>query len=110
MDRLQYLKDCLQEAAHDCDLTISEEQLTYLSEEMDASFNLFGFYSGGDVADSNHISDAELELSELRVLNEKHRIWELNTKPCKVCTTTGVVNDGWGRKVNCLVCNGKGRH
>lgn len=38
-----------------------------------------------------------------------HEDWELRTKPCVTCVTTGTVRNGWGRDATCWDCNGKGR-
>lgn len=110
MNSLEYWKECIAIAAEECGLTINAEQLDCLAGSVEGGHDNYNMYSGNEVADRNFISDDKRELDRIKTEQEKHRQWELRTEPCKACTTTGTVRDGWGRNQTCSWCNGKGRH
>lgn len=109
MKPIDYWQECLNDAADECGLSITLEQLEYLAKAVDGYHNHFSMAFGYDVADRNYISDEKRELDKLKKEQEARRKWELSTKPCKSCLATGTTQDGWGRDVNCWGCNGEGR-
>jgi hypothetical protein len=109
MKSIDYWQECLNDAADKCGLSITLEQLEDLAKAVDGYHNHFSMAFGYDVADRNYISDEKRELDKLKKEQEAHRKWELSTKPCKSCLTTGITRDGWGRDVTCWTCMGEGR-
>ena len=110
MSNLDYWKETLSEGAEECGLKITEKQLDCLAETVQISHENYSMYSGDDVADANFRSESEIELEKLKKEIEDKRVWEVTTKPCEACTTTGCVKDGWGRDMKCYSCDGKGRY
>lgn len=105
-----YWEECIAQAAEECGLELTQEQLKYLAGSAECGHDNYSMAFGCDVADKNYISDEARELEQLKVSLEKKRRRELETDPCSTCTTTGSVRDGWGRNVNCPDCRGEGRH
>jgi hypothetical protein len=101
--------ECIREALCEAGIAANDEQIEIIVGYCEGLHENYGMYSGNDVADSNFISDDKRELDRIKKEQEDHNRWELNTKPCKHCTTTGVMLDGWGRNQTCDYCNGKGR-
>ncbi len=106
---MDYWLESVSAAFDDAEIKASDEQIKLVAESIESSHENHDLFTGVEVANRNFQSDEAIALKELQAENEKKRIWELNTKPCKSCTTTGNVIDGWGRDMTCPDCQGKGR-
>lgn len=106
---MEYWKESLESAAEDCGVIMTEEQLVFMAEAMQNSYECYGLYSGYDSIPNPGESQAKRELEELKRKIEQKTEWENSTTPCKRCFTTGTIQDGWGRDIGCPECNGKGR-
>lgn len=107
---MDYWKECISEAFEDAGIIATKEQIDNVVGWVEGAHENYGMATGLDVASKNYISDESRELEQIKREQEKQRIWECETKPCKSCTTTGIVQDGWGRDQTCENCDGKGRH
>jgi hypothetical protein len=107
---MDYWKECISIAADDCGAVLTEEQIECLASSVSGGHENYSMAFGHDVADRNFISDEARELARLKKDIDAKEQWVLSTRPCKHCTTTGIVLDGWGRDQSCGWCNGKGRH
>jgi len=107
---MDYWKECIAEAFCDAGIIATEEQIENVTGWVEGAHENYGLATGLEVANKNFISDEARELEQIKQDQEEHRIWECETKPCKACTTTGIVKDGWGRDQTCYSCDGKGRH
>ena len=107
---MDYWEECISEAFEDAGITATKEQLNIVASWVDGAHESYGLATGRDVADANFISDEARELERIKQDIENKRLWECGTKPCKICTTTGIVQDGWGRDTTCHNCDGEGRH
>lgn len=106
---MDYWEECIREAFGEAKIEATDEQIEIVAGWVESSHECYGAATGLDVASANFESDEAKELKRLKAENEKQRQWELNTKPCKACMTTGLVKDGWGRSVCCDRCRGEGR-
>jgi hypothetical protein len=106
---VEYWKECISIAADECGLALAPEQLHFLAEAVESGHENYGMAFGHDCIPDPVESEAHRELQKLRAENERHEQWKNSTKPCKICTTTGSVRDGWGRDITCPNCNGSGR-
>ncbi len=106
---MDYWNECIAEAFEDAGIIATKEQIENVAGWVDGAHENYGMATGNDVANANFISDEARELERLKGEQEKRRIWECETKPCKSCTTTGIVQDGWGRDMTCDNCGGDGR-
>lgn len=106
---MDYWKESIEEALSEIGISATEAQTKELIEWIEGSHDNYGMAMGHDVASANWESDESRELKRMKAEDEKKRQWELSTKPCRACTTTGWVRDGWGRDVQCPDCYGKGR-
>lgn len=107
---MDYWEECIKESFEDAGITATDEQIQTVVSWVDGAHENYGLATGNDVASANFISDDTRELERIKRDQEKHRIWVCDTRPCKSCTTTGQVTDGWGRDRTCDSCNGEGRH
>ena len=101
--------ECIREALCEAGISANDEQIETIAGYCEGLHENYGMYSGNDVADRNFISDEKIQFDKMVKENEDRRLWELRTEPCKHCTTTGIMLDGWGRNQTCDYCNGKGR-
>ena len=106
----EYWKECISEAFDDAKIFASDEQIELVTSWVVGAHENFSLATGLDVDNANYISDEAKELENLSAQLEKNRRWLAETKPCSVCTTTGLVSDSWGRDTSCYNCNGDGRH
>lgn len=106
---MNYWEECISEALDDIGLSITDDQIKTISSFVEAAHDNYGMAHGHDIISSNYESEAQIELRKIKHEQELTRQWELSTEPCKSCTTTGIVKDGWGRDTVCMSCNGKGR-
>lgn len=109
MNSFEYWKECISIAADECGLVITDKQLNELADSVQGGYENFDMAFGYDVASRNWESDESKELKRIKREQDNRRIWVASTKPCRVCTTTGLVRDGWGRDMTCPECNGEGR-
>ena len=107
---MNYWEECIREAFDDAGIAASDNQIETVAGWVDGAHENYGLATGLDVASANFISDEARELKKIKLEQEKLRLWECETVPCKSCTTTGIVKDGWGRNRTCGRCDGKGRH
>ena len=107
---MDYWNECIGEAFEDAGIDATKEQIDTVASWVDGAHENFSLATGLDVANANFISDEARELEKLKRDIEKKRIWECETKPCRSCTTSGTVKDGWGRGRTCDNCGGEGRH
>lgn len=105
-----YWKIFVDEVLPDLGINANKDQADQLAEMIEGAHENYGMATGNDIADQNYISDEARELEEIKANAEKLRLWECKTQPCKSCTTTGLVVDGWGRNKRCDQCSGEGRH
>ena len=106
---MDYWKESIQIAAEECGLLMTEEQLNYMAEAMQGSYENYGLYSGHDAIPNPTESQDKRELEGLlRSIAQKEE-WINSTDPCRTCATTGTTKDGWGRPQDCPNCSGKGR-
>jgi len=106
---MEYWIECISEALDDSGIKATPEQIKNIAEWVDGSHENYDMATGLDIVESNYISPAQRELDKLKEEIEKRRIWECETKPCGACHGYGTIIDGWGRRVECDVCRGKGR-
>jgi DnaJ-class molecular chaperone len=106
---MEYWKECISEALEDAGLSATNAQIETIAEWVEGAHENYGMAHGYDVISSPAESQAEKELRELKEQIRKHDEWVNRTKPCKACTSTGIVLDGWGRDQTCDNCDGKGR-
>ncbi|WP_086931559.1 hypothetical protein [Agarilytica rhodophyticola] len=106
---MNYWKECLTCALDDENITLSDAQISSISEKLEDAHEGYAVYAGIEAATNGEKSDAELELEELKREIEKRTRWVNNTKPCDVCITTGIVKDSWGKDQTCGACEGAGR-
>ena len=107
---MDYWESCIKEAFEESEITASEEQIQIVISWVEGAHENCAQATGSDIAHAIYISDEAQELEDLKREIEKKRVWELETKPCESCTTSGVVKDSWGRDATCGRCNGVGRH
>lgn len=107
---MDYWKECIAEAFCEAGLEATNDQLETVVGWVEGAHENYGLATGLEVANANYISDEARELERIKREQEKRENWMLSTKPCKSCTTTGVVRDGWGRDMTCPTCSGEGRH
>ena len=107
---MDYWEECITEALEDAALAATKEQINTIASWVEGAHENHGLATGADVATSNYISDEARELEQIKRDQESKRLWECDTVPCRSCTTTGIVKDGWGRDATCFKCDGKGRH
>lgn len=107
---MDYWRECIEEAFEDAKITASREQIENVVDWVEGAYENYGTATGNEVASINFISDESRELEELKKEQEKEQSWKLATKPCKRCTTTGTIIDGYGRNQTCGYCDGKGRY
>lgn len=106
---MDYWGECIKESFEDAGISASPDQIDTVISWVEGAHENYSLGTGLDVANANFISDEARELEELKKNIEKRRIWEIETTPCRSCTTTGFVRDGWGRDRTCAACDGKGR-
>ena len=106
---MEYWKTTILEAAQDCGLVMTDDQVDYLANAVKGSFECYGLYSGQDAIPSPSESQTKRELEELKRKIQQKTEWENATVPCKTCMTSGTILDGWGRAIDCPNCNGAGR-
>ncbi len=107
---MNYWEECIKEAFEESGIIATDDQIENVAAWAEGAHENYGMATGNDVADANYISDEARELERLKTKLENERLWNLQTKPCRACTATGTVLDGWGRERTCDVCRGKGRH
>jgi len=106
---MDYWEECVSEALEDAGLSATKEQRDTIVAWVEGAHENYSMGHGHDVIGRGAESDAERELREMKRRAEQLRVWEATTKPCRPCTTTGSVLDGWGRPQTCLDCDGDGR-
>jgi hypothetical protein len=106
---MDYWYECISEAFEDAGIVATKDQITTVSGWVEGAHDNYGMAHGHDAIPNPVIYEAEKELRKLKRENEEHKMWLLSTKPCRRCTTTGSVLDGWGRDQTCPDCDGKGR-
>ena len=107
---MEYWKESLSSAAEECGVVMTAEQLNFMAEAMQGSYEYYGLYSGQEVIPDPSESQAKRELEELKRKIQQKTEWVVNsTEPCTRCSTVGTVQDRWGRDSDCPNCNGKGR-
>lgn len=104
-----YWKIAIEEALEEANLVASLDQISMIAKSIEYAHENYAEFSGKSVADSNFVSDAEIELARLNKVTQDRERFLLSTKPCRCCYTAGVVTDGWGRDVVCPECRGVGR-
>lgn len=104
-----YWKECIGEAMEAAGISATDVQIEEVVGWVEGAHENYGTAHGHDCIPNPAVSQAEDELRALKRENEKHEDWVRSTKPCKPCTTSGIVLDGWGRDMTCPNCNGKGR-
>ena len=106
---MNYWEECIREAFEDLKVKATEDQINGVVTWVEGAHENYGLATGNDVADANWESEDTINLRELKKTQERHEAWVNSTKPCRLCTTTGVIRDGWGRDCTCHHCNGQGR-
>lgn len=109
MKNIDYWKECIAESAEACLANLSPEQIESIARDVQISHENYSLFSGLDEATKGMKSEVEKELESLKLANKKNEDWVFSTQPCRACTTTGIVRDGWGRDIECPDCRGKGR-
>ena len=104
---MNYWHECIAEAFEDAGITASHLQIKTVVEWVEGAHENYGMAHGYD--DISGETDAERNLRELRREIEKKERWVMETNPCQLCTTTGLVKDEWGRNQTCQLCDGLGR-
>ena len=108
-EKMNYWEECIKEAFEDSGIKATDEQIQNVVSWVDGAHENYGLATGEDIANANYISDEAAELKSMKAAQEKRRIWESETRPCRSCTTTGITRDGWGRDRTCYNCDGSGR-
>jgi len=106
---MDYWTECIEIAFEESGIAATKEQIENVAGCVEGAHENYGMAHGHDAIPNPVESRAQEELRELKAEQERQRQWEYSTKPCKECTTTGIVQDGWGRDVTCDNCGGKGR-
>ena len=106
---MNYWQECVSTAIEEAGIVATDEQIALVAEAIEGGFENYDMAHGYDVIGVPVELQAQRELRELKQKIEAHEQWERSTEPCKRCTTTGTVLDGWGRDMTCPDCNGKGR-
>ena len=106
---MEYWKECISEAIDEAGITATDKQINIVASWVEGAHENYSLANGYDCIQSPVESRAEQKLKELQLENEKRDEWIRTTKPCKYCLTTGIVQDGWNRDVECMNCRGKGR-
>jgi oligoribonuclease (3'-5' exoribonuclease) len=107
---MKYWLECIKEAFDDAGIVATDEQITSVAEWVEGAHENYGMAHGYDNIQNHSESKAERELKELKKQIEEKEAWIRSTEPCKICNTTGIVKDGWGRDVGCINCSGNGRY
>ena len=102
-------KECIREALCDAGIAATDEQIETIVGCCEGLHENYGMYSGDENIPNPAESQAKQELDSLKREKEANERFVLSTNPCKTCTTTGIVRDGWGRNQTCYDCNGSGR-
>lgn len=106
---MEYWIECISEAFDDQNIVATKEQIEAVASWVEGAHDNYGMATGIHFCDRPSESEAKRELRELKEEQDRQRVWEVTTKPCKCCYTAGVVSDNWGRMVVCDYCGGKGR-
>lgn len=106
---MDYWKECISEALDDAGIKATDEQIENIAGWVEGAHENYGMAHGYDAIPNPAESQAQDELRRMKREKEQHENWVLSTKPCRSCTTTGNVRDGWGRDTTCPDCNGEGR-
>lgn len=109
MSRFDYWQECIGEAMCEAGVPATSEQIDVIAHFVDSAHENFGMAFGYDAIPNPVETEATRKLARMEKEKQDHEHWILRTKPCRSCTTTGWVLDGWGRQVTCLDCSGKGR-
>lgn len=104
-----YWIECMKEAFEESGINASEGQIENVAAWAEGAHENYSMATGHDVATANYVSDEARELEALKKENEDRRVWEATTRPCRICSTSGLVLDGWGRDRKCDNCGGEGR-
>lgn len=103
---MEYWKECIEASFSDHGIVATVEQIERIAGDVQVAHENYGmaYYipSGGESPEAK-------ELKEIKAAMKKHEDWVNSTKPCKRCTTTGIVLDVWGRTQTCPNCDGNGR-
>ena len=106
---MNYWEECISIAADECNLKLTKEQLQCLAGSVKGGHENYSMAMGYDAIPNYELSKAEKELAQIKKEVREKENWEKSTRPCHVCHTTGIHEDGWGREVTCFRCGGKGR-
>lgn len=106
---MDYWKECVATALDECGLVATDEQIESIARDVEGGHENYGMAHGHDCIPNPVEWRGKEELRMLKREIKQRENWELSTKPCRACTTTGSVRDGWGRDMTCSDCNGKGR-
>jgi hypothetical protein len=109
MSANEYWESCIAEALDDAGITASKEQIEIIAGWVEGAHDNYSTAMGYDVIPNPVIYQAEKELARIKKAQADNDQWIRSTNPCKRCTTTGWVIDGWGRDMRCDYCDGKGR-
>ena len=105
-----YWRDCVAESFEDAGISASSEQIDTVASWVEGAFENYSLATGAECIPNPQVVEAKEYLRKVRAEITKRQEWELSTKPCRSCTTTGWVLDGWGRDAQCQNCSGTGRH
>lgn len=103
-----YWLESLGQAADECDLVMTSEQLEFMAQACMHSHEMYSEYSGDNVASANFSAQAEQEKQKLIDELEKER----NKTICRDCYGEGrIINQGPYHSSNseCWTCKGVGK-
>lgn len=106
---MDYWVECISEAFDDDGIKAAPEQITVVANWAEGAHDNYRMAHGHDHIPNPVVTRENEELRKLKKEKAEHDDWLAKTKPCKTCTTTGCVLDGWGRDTTCMDCNGEGR-
>lgn len=104
-----YWISAVEEALAQVKVELSLEKIETMAQVISDAASVYGECSGEQAATRGLESHAERELRELKEKEESRLSWINTTKPCRICCSSGMVLDGWGRTMGCRACDESGR-
>lgn len=106
---IDYWISAVEEALDRVEVELNIENIATMAQVISDAASAYSECSGEQAATRGIESHTERELRELKEKEEARLSWVNQTKPCRICTTSGTILDGWGRPIGCQACEGSGR-
>lgn len=106
---MDYWEECVRVGLEEAGIKATDEQVQILVGSVEGGHENYGMAHGHDCILNPVDTEATRTLARMKREKDQHDNWVSSTKPCRSCTTTGLVLDGWGRDQTCGYCGGQGR-